>query len=106
MAKGYWIVRVDIRDMDQYKRYVAANAAPFARFGARFLVRGGTFETPEGTSRGRNAVIEFPSYAAAVDCWHSPDYQAAMKIREPVSTADVVIVEGYEGPQPVDPRAR
>ena len=51
MAKGYWIVRVDIRDMDEYKRYVAANAAPFKRFGARFLVRGGTFETSEGTSR-------------------------------------------------------
>ena len=68
MTKGYWIVRVDIRDMDEYKRYVAANAAPFGRFGARFLVRGGAFETAEGTSRGRHAVIEFPSYAAAVDC--------------------------------------
>ena len=28
MAKGYWIVRVDITDMEQYKKYVAANAAP------------------------------------------------------------------------------
>ena len=56
--------------------------------------------------RGRNALIEFPSHAAAVDCWHSPDYQAAMKIREPVSSADVVIVEGYDGPQPADPRTR
>ena len=100
MAKGYWIVRVDIRDVDEYKRYVAANAAPFARFGARFLVRGGAFEAPEGTSRGRNAVIEFPSYAAALECWHSPDYQAAIRIRAPASTADVVIVEGYDGPQP------
>ncbi len=100
MAKGYWIVRVDIVDMDRYKDYVAANAAPFAKFGARFLARGGRFETPEGTSRGRNAVIEFPSYQTAVDCWHSPEYQAAMQIRLPVSTADVVIIEGYEGPQP------
>src|SRR4029078_13736893 len=97
MAKGYWIVRVDIRDMDEDNRYVAANAAPFRRFGARFLVRGGAFETPEGTSRARNAVIEFPSYAAAVECWHSPDYQAAIKIREPVSTADVVVGERWSG---------
>jgi len=100
MAKGYWIVRVDIRDMDEYKRYVAANAAPFARFGARFLVRGGAFETPEGTSRGRNAVIEFPSYQAAVDCWHSAEYQEVLKLRVPVSTADLVIIEGCDGPQP------
>jgi uncharacterized protein (DUF1330 family) len=100
MAKGYWIVRVDIRDMEQYKSYMAANAAPFRKYGARFLVRGGRFETLEGTGRERNAVIEFPSYQAAVDCWHSPEYQAAIRLREPVSTADLVIVEGYDGPQP------
>ena len=100
MAKGYWIVRVDIRDPERYKSYIAANAGPFKTFGARFLVRGGQYENPEGTSRARNAVIEFPSYQAAVDCWHSPEYQAVLKIREPVSTADLVIVAGYEGPQP------
>ena len=32
--------------------------------------------------------------------WHSEEYQQALKLREPVSTADLVIVEGYEGPQP------
>lgn len=100
MAKGYWIVRVDINDMDKYKSYIAANAMPLKKYGARFLVRGGPYETPEGTSRARNAVIEFPSYQAAVECWHSAEYQAALKLREPVSTADLVIVEGYEGPQP------
>ena len=100
MAKGYWIVRVDIVDFEQYKRYIAANEGPFKKFGAHFLVRGGKCDTVEGTSRARNAVIEFPSYEAAVECWHSPDYQAALKIRQPVSTADLVIVEGYDGPQP------
>lgn len=100
MAKGYWIVRVDIVDPEQYKLYIAANAAPFKKFGARFLVRGGKYDTVEGTSRARNAVIEFPTYAAAVQCWHSPEYQAALRIRQPVSTADLVIVEGYDGPQP------
>jgi len=100
MAKGYWIVRVDIRDMERYKDYIAANAEPFRKYGARFLVRGGKYENPEGTSRERNAVIEFPSYEAAVECWHSPEYQDALKLREPVSTADLVIVEGYDGPQP------
>ena len=100
MAKGYWIVRVDITDMETYKTYVAANAMPLKKYGARFLVRGGNFENPEGGSRSRNAVIEFPSYKAAVDCWHSPEYQQAIKLREPVSTADLVIIEGYEGVQP------
>lgn len=100
MAKGYWIVRVDIRDPEGYKKYIAANAAPFRKYGARFLVRGAPFENVEGGARQRNAVIEFPSYQAARDCWHSPEYQEVMKIRTPISTADVVIIEGYEGPQP------
>lgn len=102
MPKGYWIVRVDIADTEAYKAYVAANAKPFAMFGARFLVRAGRFENPEGTSRTRNAVIEFPSYQAALDCWKSPEYQEALKLRLPVSTIDLVIIEGYDGPQPSD----
>jgi uncharacterized protein (DUF1330 family) len=100
MAKGYWIVRVDISDPEKYKAYIAANAAPLRKYGARFLVRGAPFENPEGSSRMRNAVIEFPSYQAALDCWKSAEYQEALKLRLPVSTADLIIIEGYEGPQP------
>ena len=100
MAKGYWIARVDVRDAEAYKAYVAANAAPIAKFGGRFLVRAGRFENPEGGSRSRNVVLEFPSYQAAIDCYRSPGYQAAVQIRLPVSTVDMVVIEGYDGPQP------
>jgi uncharacterized protein (DUF1330 family) len=100
MSKGYWIARVDVADAEQFKKYAAANAAPIARFGGRFLVRGGRFETPEGASRTRNVVVEFPSYQAALDCWHAPDYQAAVQLRLPVSTVDLIVIEGYDGPQP------
>lgn len=100
MSKGYWIARIDVADPEQYKAYVAANAAPFRKYGARFLVRAGRFENPEGTSRTRNVVIEFPSYQAALDCWKSAEYQQAIKLRETVSSGDLVIVEGYDGPQP------
>jgi uncharacterized protein (DUF1330 family) len=100
MPKGYWIVRVDIADQEKYKAYIAANAKPLKTHGARFLVRAGRFENPEGTSRGRNAVIEFPTYQAALDCWKSPGYQRAITFRKDVSTIDLVIIEGYDGPQP------
>ena len=100
MPKGYWIVRVDIADPEKYKAYIAANGAPLRKYGARFVVRAGRYESPEGVARSRNAVIEFPSYQAALDCWKSADYQEAMKLRTGVSTADLVIIEGYEGPQP------
>ena len=102
MSKGYWIARVDVADAERYKAYVAANAEPFRKYGAHFLVRAGRFENPEGSSRSRNVVIEFPSYQAALDCWKSPEYQEAAQLRLPVSTIDLVIIEGYDGPQPSD----
>jgi uncharacterized protein (DUF1330 family) len=100
MAKGYWVVRMDVKDPERYKDYVAANAAAFKKYGAKFIVRGGPFENPEGTSRSRNVVIEFPSQQAALDCWNSPEYKHALAIRAPISEGDVVIIAGYEGAQP------
>jgi uncharacterized protein (DUF1330 family) len=100
MAKGYWIGRVDVADPEGYKAYVAANAEPFRKYGAKFLVRGGTFEAKEGTSRSRNVVLEFPSYQAALACYQSPEYQRAITLRTPYSDADIIVIEGYEGPQP------
>ena len=102
MLKGYWVGRVDVQVVEAYKQYVAANAAALSKYGGRFLVRGGQFENPEGTSRQRNIVIEFPSYQAAVDCWHCPEYQHAITFRAKVSTVDLIIIEGYDGPQPGD----
>jgi uncharacterized protein (DUF1330 family) len=100
MPKGYWVAHVDVSDPEKYKGYVAANAIAFKKYGARFLVRAGKFENPEGSTRARNVVIEFPSYQAALDCWHSPEYKRALSIRAPISQGDIVIVEGYDGPQP------
>ncbi len=100
MVKGYWIARVDVTDPERYKAYIEANAQAFKKYGARFLVRGGRFENPEGSTRSRNVVIEFPSYQAALDCYESPEYQEAIKLRQAVSTGDLVIIEGYEGAQP------
>jgi uncharacterized protein (DUF1330 family) len=100
MAKGYWIARVDVKDDAIYGKYRDANAIAFKKYGARFIIRGGKFENPEGSSRARNVVIEFPSYQAALDCWNSPEYKHAISIRAPISEGDIVIIEGYEGPQP------
>jgi uncharacterized protein (DUF1330 family) len=100
MAKGYWIVRVDVRDNDVYGGYVKANAEPLGRHGAKFLVRGGRHEAVEGSARARNVVIEFPSYEAALACFRDPAYQAAKAIRDPVVEADILIIEGYDGAQP------
>lgn len=100
MAKGYWIGQVDITDMDGYRVYINGNAEVFRKYGAKFLVRGGTRELVEGTTRSRNVVIEFKDYETALACYHSPEYQKALALRLPYSDGDIMIIEGYDGPQP------
>jgi uncharacterized protein (DUF1330 family) len=103
MAKGYWIGRVDVHDPEAYKKYVAANAMPFKKYGGRFLVRGGKTHCMDGKMRARNVVIEFDSLETALACWNSPEYQAAARLRAPpIADADILVCEGYDGPQPSD----
>ncbi|MEJ8475002.1 DUF1330 domain-containing protein [Roseibium algae] len=102
MTKAYWVARVDVDDLEGYKSYVAANAEAFSKYKGKFLVRAGKFETMEGEARSRNVVIEFPDYATAMACYKSPEYSKAKALRETASEGDVIIVEGYDGPQPGD----
>ena len=94
MAKGYWIGRVDVNNDEGYKPYAAANQAIFRKFGGRYVVRGGKFENPEGSSRKRNVVIEFPSYEHAHGYATSPEYAEAKKLRQGAGAIDITIVEG------------
>ena len=100
MPKGYWIGRIDVKNDEGYKPYAAANGPIFKKFGAKFVIRGGKHEAVEGAARSRNVVIEFPDYATALACYRSPEYQENIKRRLPHSTADILIIEGYDGPQP------
>ena len=100
MLKGYWVANVDISNPDEYKKYVAANAVPFRKYGAKFLTRGGKSEMVEGKLRSRVVVLEFPSFEAALACYRSPEYAVAKKLREGASVADIAVLEGYDGQQP------
>ena len=100
MPKGYWIARFDVSDMEQYRRYVAAHFGALAEYGARFVDRGGSCESTEGTNWERNVVVEFPSYAAALACYRSAGYQGAIALRRPAAVGDFLVIEGYDGPQP------
>ncbi len=95
MPKGYWIAHVEVSDPDQYVHYVEGAKAAFEKYQARFLARGGQNEEVEGGfGRSRHVVIEFPSYQAALDCYNSPEYQAARQHRLEAGTASITLVEG------------
>jgi len=96
MPKGYWIVRVNVRNADEYPAYLAAARPAFEAHGARFIVRGGQHECMEGEARQRNVVVEFADMATAFACYRSPQYQKAKAIRQAHADADFVIVEGAD----------
>ncbi len=94
MPKAYWVAHVDVNDPAAYENYKAANAVAFAKYGAKFIVRGGKQEIREGQSRARTVVLEFQDYDTAMACYNSPEYQKALAIRKEISNGDLVIVEG------------
>lgn len=94
MARGYWVVRMDVANPEEYAKYAVGNPAIFAKFGGKFLARGGRHTAVEGTARARNVIIEFPDYDAALACFNSPEYQANMKLRKGHSTGEIIVLEG------------
>jgi len=94
MTKGYWIVHMEVTDPTNHPKYLEAGKIPFEKYGARFLVRGGSHIAPEGSAKQRHVVIEFESYDTALACYLSPEYQAAAKLRQASADSDIVIVEG------------
>jgi len=100
VVPGYWVVRVSVRDPERYKAYAALATEATAAFNGTSLARGGRIEIVEGTARGRNVVTRFPSLEAAVACYRSEIYQRALEIRQEVAEADLLVIPGYDGPQP------
>ena len=94
MSKGYWIVSITITDDAPYKQYFAANGPVFDKWGGRFIVRGGAYETVQGEAGTRQVVIEFDSYQRAKDCYNSPEYQAILPLLLAGASVQMIIVEG------------
>jgi uncharacterized protein (DUF1330 family) len=92
---AYLIVETDITDPEQYEQYKAASPGAIAAHGGRFVVRGGETAVLEGDwSPKRLVVVEFEDLEAAKRFYDSPEYQAAMKLREGAANLNMVAVEG------------
>ncbi len=91
---AYWIAHVTVTDPERYREYQALGPVAFARFGGRFLARGGEADVMEGPHQARHVVIEFPDLAAARACYASAEYAAARAARAGAAEVALVIVDG------------
>lgn len=95
MPNGYVIAQINVTDPETYKGYVAAVGATVEKFGGVYIARGGQSENVEGTPPGeRSVIIQFPSFQAAQDWYHSDDYRDVGAIRRSASEGVMTIVEG------------
>lgn len=93
MPTALWIAHVHVTDADAYARYAAEATVAIAAHGGVFLARGGRYVQLEGNDRPRNVVARFPSLEAAVGCYNSTEYQAALAHAAGASVRDLVVVE-------------
>lgn len=95
---AYVVVSVNVKEpvrYEDYKRMVPPTLKPY---GGRFIVRGGTVHPREGTWVPKRLVIlEFPDVERAKAWYDSPEYAPARALRHSTSTADLLIVEGFDG---------
>lgn len=94
--KGYIIAHIAVADLQRYAMYRDVDDDAFARFGGKFIVRGGEQHTLVGAVKARTIVVEFETLQVAMDCYNSIENQSAKAVRLAFATADAVIVEGSD----------
>lgn len=96
---GYVIAIVDVTNAEGYQEYSKHVPATIAKYGGRYLVRGGKMEVREGEWPGpRTVILEFPSLARALEWYDSPEYKPLRPIRQATSTARIAFFEGVTDP--------
>jgi uncharacterized protein (DUF1330 family) len=92
---AYVLVDADVTDPARYEEYRKLAPAAIAKYGGRYLVRGGATKVLEGAWQPKRVVVlEFPDVAAAQRFYDSPEYGAARDTRAGAATMNIVVVEG------------
>lgn len=91
-----WIAHVTVTDAEAYGKYAELAGPAIAAHGGTFIARGGRFVQLEGKERPRNVVARFPSVEAAVECYNSDAYQAALDHARGASERELMVVETSE----------
>ena len=93
---AYWIARARIIDPIAFKKYTDRSPSVIAKYGGRFLARGGRFQIMDGPNEfNRLVVIEFPTFELGVECFQSPEYEEAAAFRRNgAGEVELVTVDG------------
>ena len=97
MAKGYWVACVNVKNQDEFKKYVDLAGPAINLHGGKFLVRGGKVLNIEGKQYERIVVSVFDSPENAKECYESKEYQHAYSfLNDEVVDRIIHIAEGLD----------
>jgi uncharacterized protein (DUF1330 family) len=92
---AYVLAEIEITNPDGYREYTTIVPGTIAKYGGRFLVRGGAAEVLEGDwPQRRRVLLEFPSLQAARQWWDSPEYEKPKAMRQAASNGRLLLMEG------------
>jgi uncharacterized protein (DUF1330 family) len=92
---AYLVVDIEITNPAQFEEYRKLAPAAIAKYGGRYIIRGGAYEVIEGNWKPqRVTVVEFESVERAKAFYNSPEYQTAIKARKGAANMKMLLVQG------------
>jgi uncharacterized protein (DUF1330 family) len=91
----YAVVNVRVTDPERYAKYRDEAPGTIARYGGKYLARGGAVEVLEGDwNPQRLVILEFESMERFREWYDSPEYAPHKQLRSEASVTDFVVVQG------------
>lgn len=91
----YAVVNVQVTDPARYAEYREKVPATIARYGGKYLARGGEVEVLEGDwNPQRLVILEFESMERLHEWYNSPEYAPLKQLRSEATVTEFVVVEG------------
>ena len=94
MRKGYWVVRANVKNQEEYMKYMKKATKVVESFNGKFLVRGGKQKEFENFGYERTVIVQFDSYNDALKSYNSSEYQDALRHVKQSANRLFAVVEG------------
>ena len=92
---AYLVVDIGITNLTQFEEYKKLAPAAIAKYGGRYVIRGGAYEVLEGDWKPeRLTIVEFDSMEKAKAFYNSPEYAVAIKARTGAANFKALVVQG------------
>ena len=92
----YMIGDVDIKNIEEYKKYMKKVKPMIESYGGEYLIRGGKIDALETNlwKPTRMVLVKFPNKKSAMEWYNSDEYKPYKNIRLKNASSNILMVEG------------